>query len=119
MINSTSNKGCTMRVNKQLNIQNMKQMKFESEEEFQRYKKSVELSNEDERFETQKNITICIATSFISFPFLLVLSGILNYTEIAQLLVDIAPSFFIGACGIIGVFIGGEAYKSVSKSNNY
>lgn len=108
-----------MRVNKQLNIQNMRQTKFESEEEFLRYKKSVELSNEDERFETQKNITICIATSFITFPLMLVLAGMLNFTETAQLLVDIAPSFFIGACGIIGVFIGGEAYKSASNSNNY
>ena len=106
--------GCTMS-NKQFNIQKLQERTFDSDAEFQRYKQTVELANEDERFEVQKNITICVASSFITFPVIVLLSGMLGYNETIKTLVEIAPSFFIGACGIVGVFIGGEAYKSVKK----
>lgn len=98
--------------NKQYNIKKLQETKFETDAEFARYKQTVELANEDERFEVQKRITIWVASSFILFPIIILIAGILGYNETITTLVEIAPSYFVGACGIIAVFIGGEAYKS-------
>lgn len=101
-----------MNSNKQTNIKELQEKKFTSDEDFIRHKQTVELANEDERFEVQKNITICVASSFVTFPLIVLIAGIIGYNETIKTLVEIAPSYFLGACGIVGVFIGGEAYKS-------
>jgi len=100
---------------KQENIKELQTKDFESDEDFSRYKQTVELANQDERFETQKWITIWVAFSFVIFPLIIVIAGLLDYNKTIESLVDIAPSYFLGSTGIISIFIGAEAYKSGKK----
>lgn len=88
---------------------------FKNDEEFERYKRIVELGNEDERFETQKNIVISITISFIILPLLVIIAGVLGYDDNLKNITELAPLYFISSAGIIGVFIGGEAYKAVKR----
>lgn len=97
-------------------INNLKSDSIKSEEDFVRYKRLIDLDNEDAKYDTQKWIAIGISCSFIFYPILVVLMG---YFDIeTRNLVDIAPSYFLAGSGIISIFYGAEAYKSKNKLND-
>jgi len=97
-------------------INKLKSDSIQSEEDFLRYKRLIDLDNEDAKYDTQKWIAIGISFSFIFYPILVLLMGYVNIDTRA--LVDIAPSYFLAGSGIISIFYGAEAYKSKNKNNN-
>lgn len=83
-----------------------------SDEEFEMDRKLMELENEDKRQDAQRNMAWFALGGMLLYPALVVFSVWLELTRSAEILGDMAPTYFVSVAAIVAAFYGKEALSA-------
>ena len=88
-----------------------------TEEEIELYERKVRFENEDKKEDAQRNMAWFALFGMLLYPFAVLLSNLLGLSTAANILGDMAPTYFVSVAAIVAAFYGKEAYtkKSASK----
>lgn len=106
----------------------MAQKKLESESEYEKYdidgdgivtdeeldmdERMMRLDNEDKKQDAQRNMAWFALFGMLLYPALVVLSILVNLDKAAEVLGDIAPTYFVSVAAIVAAFYGKEALSA-------
>ena len=79
-------------------------------EEFEMDQKLVRLENEDKKEDAQRMMAWFALFGMLLYPTLVVVSVLFGIEKAANILGDIAPTYFVAVAAIIAAFFGKEAY---------
>lgn len=71
----------------------------------------IELENNDQKADAQRQMTWFGLTGMIIYPLIIVLCTMFGLEKAANLIADIAPTYFGSIAVIVAAFFGAEAYK--------
>lgn len=106
----------------------MAQKKLEPESEYEKYdidgdgivtdeeldmdERMMRLENEDKKQDAQRNMAWFALFGMLLYPALVVLSVFMNLDKSAEVLGDIAPTYFVSVAAIVAAFYGKEALSA-------
>jgi hypothetical protein len=77
--------------------------------------KQKELDDQDAMRDAQRQMAWFALLGMLLYPFAVVLATYLNLTRAAEILGDMAPTYFVSVAAIVAAFYGKEAYTTVNK----
>ena len=86
-----------------------------TQEEIDLYERKVRFENEDKKEDAQRNMAWFALFGMLLYPFAVLLSNLLGLSVAANVLGDMAPTYFVSVAAIVAAFYGKEAY--VKKKN--
>jgi hypothetical protein len=90
-----------------------------TQEEIDLYERKVRFENEDKKEDAQRNMAWFALFGMLLYPFAVLLSNLLGLSVAANVLGDMAPTYFVSVAAIVAAFYGKEAYvKKNSKKEN-
>lgn len=79
------------------------------------YERKVRFENEDKKEDAQRNMAWFALFGMLLYPFAVLLSNLLGLTTAANILGDMAPTYFVSVAAIVAAFYGKEAYTKGKK----
>lgn len=90
-----------------------------TEDEIALYERKVRFENEDKKEDAQRNMAWFALFGMLLYPFAVLLSNLMGLTTAANVLGDMAPTYFVSVAAIVAAFYGKEAYvKKKSKKED-
>jgi hypothetical protein len=90
-----------------------------TDEEFDMDQKLMRLENEDKKEDAQRNMAWFALFGMLLYPSLVVFSVLCNLESAAQILGNMAPTYFVSVAAIVAAFFAKEAYnKNKDNSSN-
>jgi hypothetical protein len=86
-----------------------------TDEEIALYERKVRFENEDKKEDAQRNMAWFALAGMLLYPFAVVLATALSLDHAANVLGDMAATYFVSVAAIVAAFYGGQAY---SKNKN-
>ena len=86
-----------------------------TDEEIALYERRVRFENEDKKEDAQRNMAWFALAGMLLYPFAVVLATALSLDQAANVLGDMAATYFVSVAAIVAAFYGGQAY---SKNKN-
>ena len=84
--------------------------------EFQHKQKLRE--NEDKKEDQIRSMAWFALWGMLLYPVLILITSFFDVDDAAQIIGDIAPTYFIAIAGLVAAFFGAQAYTSTNKSND-
>lgn len=81
-----------------------------TQKEIDLYERKVRFENEDKKEDAQRNMAWFALFGMLLYPFAVLLSNLLGLTTAANVLGDMAPTYFVSVAAIVAAFYGKEAY---------
>lgn len=81
-----------------------------SDEEFDMDQKLVRLENEDKKSDAQRNMAWFALFGMLLYPFAVVLATWLGLASAADILGNMAPTYFVSVAAIVAAFYAKEAF---------
>ena len=82
-----------------------------TDEEFDMDQKLMRLENEDKKEDAQRNMAWFALFGMLLYPSLVVFSVLCNLESAAQILGNMAPTYFVSVAAIVAAFFAKEAYN--------
>lgn len=79
------------------------------------YERKVRFENEDKKEDAQRNMAWFALFGMLLYPFAVLLSNLLSLITAANILGDMAPTYFVSVAAIVAAFYGKEAYTKGKK----
>ena len=90
-----------------------------TDEEFDMDQKLMRLENEDKKEDAQRNMAWFALFGMLLYPSLVVFSVLCNLESAAQILGNMAPTYFVSVAAIVAASFAKEAYnKNKDNSSN-
>jgi hypothetical protein len=86
--------------------------KVVTDEEFEMDQKLVRLENEDKKSDAQRNMAWFALFGMLLYPFAVVLATWLGLPTAADILGDMAPTYFVSVAAIVAAFYAKEAFTN-------
>lgn len=87
-----------------------------TDKEIELFERRVRFENEDKKEDAQRNMAWFALAGMLLYPFSVVLAAALSLSSAANILGDMAATYFVSVAAIVAAFYGKEAYaKSKSK----
>jgi hypothetical protein len=83
-----------------------------TDEEFEMDQKLVRLENEDKKADAQRNMAWFALFGMLLYPFAVVLATWLGLSSAADILGDMAPTYFVSVAAIVAAFYAKEAFTN-------
>lgn len=87
-----------------------------SDEEFAMEEKLVKLENQDKKEDAQRQMAWFALAGMLLYPFAVVIAVLFQLDKAADILGDMAATYFVSVAGIVAVFFGSQAYSSKSST---
>lgn len=84
------------------------------ETEIETVAKMEAVTNKDERADAQCRMTWWALFGMLLYPLLVILSAFYGFDKTAEILGNMAATYFVSVAGVVAAFFGTEAYKSKS-----
>lgn len=81
-----------------------------SEQELELYRKATALENRDKKEDAQRNMAWFALLGMLLYPFAILFANYVNLVEAAEILGNMAPTYFVSVAAIMAAFYGKEAY---------
>lgn len=86
-----------------------------TDEEIALYERKVRFENEDKKEDAQRNMAWFALAGMLLYPFSVVLAAALSLPSAANILGDMAATYFVSVAAIVAAFYGGQAYSKGKK----
>lgn len=86
-----------------------------TDKEIELFERRVRFENEDKKEDAQRNMAWFALAGMLLYPFSVVLAAALSLSSAANILGDMAATYFVSVAAIVAAFYGKEAY---AKSKN-
>lgn len=86
-----------------------------TDEELGKHERMLMIENEDKKQDAQRNMAWFALFGMLLYPFAVVLAVLLGLTKAADILGDMAATYFVSVAAIVAAFYGKEAV--VSRNN--
>ena len=86
-----------------------------TDKEIELFERRVRFENEDKKEDAQRNMAWFALAGMLLYPFSVVLAAALSLSSAANILGDMAATYFVSVAAIVAAFYGKEAYTK-SKS---
>jgi hypothetical protein len=83
-----------------------------TDEEFDMDQKLVRLENEDKKSDAQRNMAWFALFGMLLYPFAVVLATWMGLTTAADILGNMAPTYFVSVAAIVAAFYAKEAFSN-------
>ena len=83
--------------------------------EIELFERRIRFENEDKKEDAQRNMAWFALAGMLLYPFSVVLAAALSLSSAANILGDMAATYFVSVAAIVAAFYGKEAY---AKSKN-
>lgn len=83
-----------------------------SDDEINQSERLMMLENEDKKQDAQRGMAWFALGGMLLYPFAVVVASLLKLDNAAQVLGDMAPTYFVSVAAIVAAFYGKEAYTS-------
>ena len=83
--------------------------------EIELFERRIRFENEDKKEDAQRNMAWFALAGMLLYPFAVVLATALSLDQAANVLGDMAATYFVSVAAIVAAFYGGQAY---SKNKN-
>jgi hypothetical protein len=81
-------------------------------EELERHERMIMIENQDKREDSQRGMAWFALFGMLLYPFAVVLAGFLGLDGGADILGDMAATYFVSVAAIVAAFYGTQAYTS-------
>lgn len=89
-----------------------------SDEELEKIKKIRTYENEDKKEDAQRNMAWFALFGMLVYPLAVVFAIFFSLDAAAQILGDMAPTYFVSVAGIVAAFYGKEAFVASRRRND-
>lgn len=89
-----------------------------TQEEIDLYERKVRFENEDKKEDAQRNMAWFALFGMLLYPFAVLLSNVLAMETAANVLGDMAPTYFVSVAAIVAAFYGKEAYTKKNEKKD-
>jgi len=87
-----------------------------TDEEFELEREMMRAENEDAKEDQIRKMAWFALWGMLIYPATILVTSMLGYEKAAQLISDIAPTYFVAIAGLVAAFFGAQAYgKKVSN----
>ena len=83
--------------------------------EIELFERRVRFENEDKKEDAQRNMAWFALAGMLLYPFSVVLAAALSLSSAANILGDMAATYFVSVAAIVAAFYGKEAYSKSKK----
>lgn len=83
--------------------------------EIELFERRVRFENEDKKEDAQRNMAWFALAGMLLYPFSVVLAAALSLSSAANILGDMAATYFVSVAAIVAAFYGKEAYAKSKK----
>lgn len=83
-----------------------------SDDEINQSERLMMLENEDKKQDAQRGMAWFALGGMLLYPFAVVVASLLKLDNAAQVLGDMAPTYFVSVAAIVAAFYGKEAYTA-------
>ena len=83
--------------------------------EIELFERRVRFENEDKKEDAQRNMAWFALAGMLLYPFSVVLAAGLSLPSAANILGDMAATYFVSVAAIVAAFYGGQAYTKGKK----
>ena len=77
--------------------------------------KRKELEDADARRDAMRQMTWFALGGMLLYPFTILACSLLGYEQAAQIIGDIAPTYFVAIAGLVAAYFGANAYSDKKK----
>lgn len=81
-----------------------------TDKEIELFERRVRFENEDKKEDAQRNMAWFALAGMLLYPFSVVLAAALSLSSAANILGDMAATYFVSVAAIVAAFYGGQAY---------
>jgi len=82
-----------------------------TDEEFRLEREMMKADNEDKKEDQIRRMAWFALLGMLFYPSGILVTAMLGYNTAAQLIADIAPTYFVAISALVGAFFGVEAWK--------
>jgi FtsH-binding integral membrane protein len=82
-----------------------------TDEEFRLEREMMKADNEDKKEDQIRRMAWFALLGMLFYPSGILVTAMLGYDTAAQLIADIAPTYFVAISALVGAFFGVEAWK--------
>jgi len=86
-----------------------------TDKEIELFERRVRFENEDKKEDAQRNMAWFALAGMLLYPFSVVLAAALSLSSAANILGDMAATYFVSVAAIVAAFYGKEAYTKSKK----
>ena len=83
--------------------------------EIELFERRIRFENEDKKEDAQRNMAWFALAGMLLYPFSVVLAAALSLSSAANILGDMAATYFVSVAAIVAAFYGKEAYAKGKK----
>ncbi len=87
-------------------------------EEIAKHERMIEIENEDKKQDAQRNMAWFALGGMLLYPFAVVLAVLLGLQHAADILGDMAATYFVSVAAIVAAFYGKEAIAAKKGKTN-
>lgn len=81
-----------------------------SDEELNKHERFIRIENEDKKEDAQRGMAWFALFGMLLYPFAVVLASLLGLGKAADILGDMAPTYFVSVAALVAAYYGKEAY---------
>ena len=89
-----------------------------TDEEIAKHERMIEIENEDKKQDAQRNMAWFALGGMLLYPFAVVLAVLLGLDKAADILGDMAATYFVSVAAIVAAFYGKEAIAAKKGNTN-
>lgn len=82
-----------------------------TDEELVKHERMLKIENDDKKEDQIRSMAWFALWGMLLYPLGIILSGVFGLNSAADLLSDIAPTYFVAISALVATFFGAEAYK--------
>ena len=82
-----------------------------TDEELAKHERMLKIENDDKKEDQIRSMAWFALWGMLLYPLGIILSGVFGLNSAADLLSDIAPTYFAAISALVATFFGAEAYK--------
>ena len=77
--------------------------------------KRKELEDQDAQRDAMRKMTWFALAGMLLYPFTILITSLLGYDKAAEIIGDIAPTYFVAIAALVSAFFGADALKGKKK----
>lgn len=87
-----------------------------TDSELEKHEKLLRIENEDKREDQIRSMAWFALGGMLLYPFAVVIATYFGLEKAADILGDIAPTYFVSVSALVAAFFGAQAYAKVNSS---
>lgn len=86
-----------------------------TDDELAKHERMIKIENDDKKEDQIRSMAWFALWGMLLYPLGIILSGVFGLNSAADLLSDIAPTYFVAISALVATFFGAEAYKKTKS----